>query len=340
MAVISTKELFDKYFETKDADTIRKTRAQVDRPEVYIYEEKIGKQLVEMNEEELFEMICTFGNKKSVVSDGIRIGSSSFRKYVSSFRVIFQFYIENFEIIRNPFHNEKFKGIQSEALFADNKNRFTRQQMDDVIEKLHAKYDYEHANYYELIMMLFYDGFSDAREIVELKESQINFRKKEVKLTGRTIKLSDRCFELLLEVHNMEMMYGIRGNYYMLSWRDSYFKFIVRPKESAGFQNKDITAVGRKINFDIAQKIAKEFNIDIGYRKIYLLGFYDYLVSKYGEERVKEMITSKRVQKDIFDFSYAMNAYGIVIDNMVYLKRELVQLRPQKILCNRQSMTV
>ena len=60
MAVISTHELFDKFFEGKDPETVRKTRPQVDRPEVYAYEIKVGKQLVEMNEEELFAMICSF----------------------------------------------------------------------------------------------------------------------------------------------------------------------------------------------------------------------------------------------------------------------------------------
>ena len=56
MAVISTQELFKRFFENKDPETVRKTRSQVDRPEVYAYEEKIGKQLVDMNEDELFEL--------------------------------------------------------------------------------------------------------------------------------------------------------------------------------------------------------------------------------------------------------------------------------------------
>ena len=43
LAVISTHELFDRFFENKDPETVRKTRSQVDRPEVYAYEAKIGK---------------------------------------------------------------------------------------------------------------------------------------------------------------------------------------------------------------------------------------------------------------------------------------------------------
>lgn len=325
MAVISTQELFDKFFEGKDPETVRKTRPQVDRPEVYAYEIKVGKQLVEMNEEELFEMICTFNNKKSAVREGLKVGSGTFKKYVSNFRLIFQFYIDNFEVIKNPFHSAKFKGIQADALLADNKDRFTYKQLEEIIEKLHGLYDHEHADYYELIIRLFYDGFAEAQEIANLKEDQINFRKKEVRLPGRTIKLTDRCFELLTSVHDMQEMEGMRGNFYMMTWHNGYFKFVVRPAESDEFQNKDLTYLGRKINTTLFTKVSKEFGVDIGYRKLYLLGFYDTLVKRYGEERTKEIITSVRVSKDVSDLAAVMNDYGLVIENMTYLKRNLVQ---------------
>lgn len=325
MAVISTQDLFERFFEGKDPETVRKTRAQVDRPEVYAYEAKVGKQLVEMNEEELFEMICSFGNKKSAVREGLKIGSGTFKKYVSNFRLIFQFYIDNFEVIRNPFHSAKFKGIEADTLLAHNKNRFTYEQLDEIISKLHTVYDHEHADYYELIIRLFYDGFAESQEIANLQENQINFRKKEVRLPGRTIKLSDRCFELLTSVHDMQIMEGMRGNSYMMSWHGGYFKFVVRPAESDGFQNKDLTDLGRKINTILSAKVSKEFGIDIGYRKLYLLGFYDTLVEKYGEERTKEIITSIRVSKDVSDLAVVMNDYGLVIENMTYLKRNLLQ---------------
>ena len=58
---------------------------------------------------------------------------------------------------------------------------------------------------------------------------------------------------------------------------------------------------------------------------MYLLGFYDTLVKRYGEERTKEIITSVRVSKDVSDLAAVMNDYGLVIENMTYLKRNLVQ---------------
>lgn len=325
MAVITTKELFDAYFKTKDEVTVWKTRSQVDRPEVYAYETKIGKQLVDMNEEELFEMICTFNNKKSAVRGSLNVGSASFRKYVSNFRLIFQFYIDNYEVIRNPFHSAKFKGIQADALLVGNKSRFTYKNVEDVIRNLYSKYERERAMYYELVILLFYNGFSESQEIVSLTESQIDFRRKEVKLLGRTVKLSDRCFELLTAVHDMEIMGGMHGNFEMRPWHGGYFKFILRPKEAVDFQDKDSTYVSRKISAILSTKVSQVFGIDINYRKLYLLGFYDFIVGKYGEERVKEIITSFRVQRDIDDLTVAADEYGIQNHNMVYLKRSLVE---------------
>ncbi len=325
MAVISTQELFKRFFENKDPETVRKTRSQVDRPEVYAYEKKIGKQLVDMNEDELFEMICSFNNKKSAVRDGIKIGSGTFKKYISNFRLIFQYYIDNVDVIRNPFNSEKFKGIQADALLADNKDRFTSKQLEEIIEKLHVMYDRDYADYYELIIRLFYDGFAEAQEIADLKEDQINFRKMEVRLPGRTIKLSSRCFDLLTAVHDMEIMEGMRGSFFMMSWHGGYFKFIVRPKESAAFQSKDLTYLGRKISTILSHRVSEKCGVDIGYRKLYLLGFYDTLVKKYGEERTKEIITSVRVSEDINALATVMNEYGLVIENMTYLRRNLVQ---------------
>lgn len=328
MAVKTTKELFEEFFKTKDPDVAHKTRAQVDRPEVYAYEKKIGKQLLDMNEEELFEMISSFNNRRSSVSDGLKVGSGSFKKYVSNLRVIFQFYIDNCdssEVIRNPFHSKKFKDICSDALLADNKNRFTYKKLEEIIEELHGIYDEDRADYYELIIRLFYDGFSKSQEIVDLKESQINFRKMEVCLPGRIVKLSNRCFELLTKVHDMEKMESQRGDYCMMGWCGGYFKFIIRPSEAHKFDDKDISDVGRKINVTLFTRVSKEVGVDVGYRKLYLLGFYDTLVKRYGEEHTREIITSNGNTKHINELVSVMYDYGMTLGNTTYLKRSLVQ---------------
>ena len=67
MAVITTKQLMDEYFaeQEEQGKDVRRNRSQLDRSEVYAYEERVGKQLVELNADEILEMISTFQNKKN-----------------------------------------------------------------------------------------------------------------------------------------------------------------------------------------------------------------------------------------------------------------------------------
>ena len=60
MSLIKTKELFDEFFTNYHSEAAKTNRTMVDRPEVYAYEEKIGKQLVDMSVDELLEMLRTF----------------------------------------------------------------------------------------------------------------------------------------------------------------------------------------------------------------------------------------------------------------------------------------
>lgn len=325
MAVISTKELFDAFFEGKPSSTVERTRKQIDRPEVYEYEMKIGKSLVDMNGDELMEMILTFKNKKSVITDGVSISGASFRKYVSAFRMLFEFYINNYEVKLNPFNSSKFKGLKADAFFSENTSRMTYNDLEKIIIKIHQKYEIDRANYLELILLLFYNGFRDAKEIVELKADMINFRKKEVRLPGRTVKLSDRCFELLVMNNQMEIIKCRTGTHLMLSWNGGYFKSIVRQNEMTEFNHKDATYVGRKINRSINTQIMKELGIDINYRKLYLLGIYDFGVRKYGEDRMREILTSYKVQEDYDDFVALANEYPVLTENIGELKRNLMQ---------------
>ena len=55
MAVISTKQLLDEYFQEEAAKgrKLRRSRSQLDRPELYAYEQKIGKQLVEFDADDI-----------------------------------------------------------------------------------------------------------------------------------------------------------------------------------------------------------------------------------------------------------------------------------------------
>ena len=154
MAKISTKELFDSFFAEKSRETAIKTRPQIDRPEVYEYEAQIGKQLVDMNVDELFEMVLSFNNNRGT-SGAYGISYSSYSQIFSMYRSLFNFYIDNYEIIRNPFNDKRMKGTQAAQRLAQNKEPFTWKNVEEAIAKVRETYEFNKANYIECILLLY-----------------------------------------------------------------------------------------------------------------------------------------------------------------------------------------
>ena len=321
MAKISTHALFEEFFKGKPQDVMKRTRPQVDRQEVYEYEKKIGKQLVDMNVDELFEMILSFNKRKG--SRNYSISYNSYLQIFSMYRSIFNYYIEHHEVIRNPFNNPQMKGAQAAKRLAQTKEPFTWESIEEVIRKIHEAYEFNRANYIECILLLYYNGFAKAEEIVTLTEDMIDFKNKTVVLSGRTIKLSDRCFELLTFVHGLTTMSGFRYDYLVKSWRGHYFKYIIRQKEEADFDKRELAEVACMINRIISVDVKKKFGSDINYRSLYLLGFYDKIVERCGEERANELILSVRDSKATEELMELAREYGVVADTVSALKRSL-----------------
>lgn len=324
MAKISTKELFNRYFERFDETRQKKTRAQLERPEVYAYELKIGKQLVEMNVDELFDMMMTFKNNNSPGDTNYVINYNSFYQIASGYRDLFNFYNQIAdEVIVNPWYDKRLRGKEATQRIAQNKPAFTYAIIEDAIAKVRDRYEPERASYIECIILLFYCGFAHAEEIVNLEESMINMEEKTVSIEGRTIRLTDRCFELLQYVHSMDSMPGWRGDYAMASYRGRYFKYNIRPKQAAVFDERPEGEIANLINRILIVNVKNEFGLDINYRLLYLCGFYDSLVMEYGEERAQELILSVRNREDTDDLMLHAQYYGIEVGNVSQLKRAL-----------------
>ena len=305
MAMIPTKQLFDEFFDGIDKEYIKRIRKQCDRPEVYEYEKKIGKQLVDMNIDELFDMINSFNE------NGFSISYSSYDTIAVYYRKVFEYYIDHYELIRNPWHDKRMRGTQAYERLVQGKEPITWEMVDNAIQEVYKTNELERAKYVECIVRLFYDGFEKSEEIVKLKEDMIDFDNKQARLSGRIVQFDDKCFDLLNELHGMEMMKGWRGDYYMASWHDSYFKFPIRPTEKVNFDKRPLVEIGNLINRAISERIRKGLDTDINYRLLYFLGFYDYLVKKCGREEANKILTSVRVKEDINKLSGLAKLYGI-----------------------------
>ena len=326
----TTKELFDEYFKTLDEGRVKKTRGQVDRHEVYAFERKINKKLIEMNPDELFQMMLTFTDNRRCSKSNAKVSNSSYNQICSSYRAIFRYYIENYEIIRNPFDSPKLKGNKAIELLMGFKEPYTLDKVESTIQKVHDAYEYNKAKYIECIIRLFYEGFAKAEEIADLTEDMIDFKGKSIRLPGRTIQLSDRCFELLTFVRNMTELEGWHENYLVVSWRDRYFKHIIRPKEAKAFNDRTIKEMANSINRRLLVDVKQKFDNEMNYRNLYLLGFYNYVIKRVGEDRAAELVMLVRDSESVEELRRIARDYGIMNDNISNLKRVLTPFVTKK----------
>lgn len=323
MAKIETSKLFDEFFALKDPETAKRIRAQIDRPEVYAHEMKIGKQLIDMNVDELFDMISTFTSKRKENGVGYPIAYSSYTQIASFYRELFEFYSAEHEVIRNPWHDKRMKGQKAIERLAQDRAPFTKTDLDNIIKKIYSAYDLDRAKYIECVLQLFYNGFAKAREIVSLKEEMINFKTNEIRLPGKTITLSDHCMSLLSFVHGLTAIGGYHYDFAVIPYRGGYFKYIVRRNGTENFDDEEPEVPENMIHQKILTDVRKRFGVDINYRNLYLLGFYNFVVNIYGEERTKELILSVRNPKNTEDLMRAARQYGVVADNVTQLKKLL-----------------
>lgn len=325
MAKISTKELFDEYFDSlgKTETYIKKIRSQVDRSEVYEYEKKIGKQLIDMDVDEIFNMLLTFNGNRNLKKAEYSVTYASWTQISSRYRDIFNYYIDNYEVIKNPFYDKRMKGTEVYKRLAQNKEPFTVGKMEQIISDLKHDFAPDRAAYFECIIRIFFDGFANAQELVMLDESMIDFKFKTITLPGRIIHLSDRTFYLLTLIHDSYMIENIHGDYLLESWHNHYFKYIVRKNQAEKLQEKDAVEVGNIINRTIIVNVKNKYGIDVNLRTFYLLGFYNHLVEKFGEERTYELITSVRNSVDANDLTNTARLYGVNFGNVTLLKKSL-----------------
>ena len=323
MGKITTKEVLDGYYKSVAGTSAVLTRPQIDKAELYNYEIKIGKEFIDMDVDELFGLIFELKNKRKGKEISYMVSHSSYDQISTLFRAIFNWYIDNVEVIKNPLNDKRMKGKEATKRLAKGRQAFRWDIVEDVIEKLHRDKDQDNADYIELIMLMYYNGFAKAEEIVKLQPEMIDHRNHAVKLPGRTIRLSERCYELLEKFHNMDEIEGWRGNFLMASWHNSYFKFIIRKSQEFKINERPMTAMCDILNRALSVNVNDKYDMKINYHILYLLGFYDFIVKKYGETKTDEMLVSYRNSDDVTALMGAAKEYGVDIDNISHLKRYL-----------------
>lgn len=322
MGKISTKELLDRFYESIEGTSMAKQRATLDKPELYAYEEKIGKELIDMDVDELFGLINEINNKKNGKDIPFMTSHYSYDQLSVLLRAIFNFYIDTVELIKNPLYDKRMKGKEATKRLAQNKVALRFDYVQGIIDKLHIDATEDRADYVELIMLLYYSGFENAEEIATFKGSAINHRNRTVSMPGRIVQLTDRCYELLQKFENLDALVEWR-TFYLKAYQDGYFKFIVQEKEIDKLDDRSLKTVAAAINRQISVWVNQKYNTKINYSILYWLGFYDSIVKKYGEEKANEMLLSYRDSDDVTKLFDCAKSYGVKITNISHLKRFL-----------------
>lgn len=325
MSKIDTKTLIEEYFSLPEHQSIIRNRSHIDRREVYEYEKQIGKQLMDMNPDEIMDMIRTFGKYK-VSTDGTVVAYASYKQISSLLRDLFNYYIDNYEIIKNPMYNKMLRGQAAYEKMNEGIEPLKFETIQGYIDMLYGDYPQGHylPQYIELIILLFYCGFATPQEIVSMKKGMVDPQTKIVTLPDKKVQLSDRCYYLLDHLDDDEPVDAYIGLYYPISYHGSYIRFYMRKPKIEAFQDRSIQEVGSVLVRTMTQQLRQKHKIDINYRKIYFLGFYDYIVSKVGKEVANRIITSSRSKEDTAILKELTEEYGVWNDNTTIVKSNLL----------------
>lgn len=322
MSKLPTNELLDHFFESPTGTKYANHRKIIREEQLYAYELKIGKELVDMDVDELIEFFSNMKLRKNSASSNMIPSNNSIDQILVIYRQIFDYYIEEIEVIKNPFRNPKMRGTELFKNMYKNKERLTWNVVEDIIRKLHKDYPQERADYIELIILLYYNGFESAQEIVEMQDKDINHKTQTVLLPGKTVHLSDRCYTLLTKFNTMTELEGWR-NYVLASWRGSYFKFIIRGSKAHEIDDRPLDAMRQNVNVPLCKYVNNQYNTHINYSNLYLLGFYDYMVKRFGADELDGMLLSNYDSDSVKQLQQAAREYGFRFESISHLKRRL-----------------
>lgn len=319
---ISTKELFDSYSKSeKPSPNLMK---MINNDFAYEYEQRLEKQLVDMTPDEICAFIVEYRTK--LLNEGKTLYTnmySSFGAMIALYRKIFDYYIMNYEIIRNPMVGVSVDHVFE--LFMQGNEPYSRKDIDMAIQKIYSSdLDEMKKRHLELIFGLAYDGVSTPQEVMLFREEDINHKKRTVRLPGKVVQLTERTYSLLVDLHQIE---EIEGNYHfstiMASWRGSYFKLRIRESTQDSFDKKSLETVAAKIVYDINRYAKTAVDGKISFNLAYMCGFFDNLVNKYGIENITNMVKSLRDANAIEILSREATLYGVPFDNITQLKNKL-----------------
>lgn len=168
--------------------------------------------------------------------------------------------------------------------------------------------DDQHYNYGELLVRLFYAGVPSAKDIIQIKEEQVDLENHLIRFSYRDIYLSDRTCKLLKKVHKMGNFVCYRQTYFPTPYNGSYIPIIVKKNFVDSLNARPIESVALNILGILKTFTDKRLTA----REIYKLGFYDFMVREIGQDAVYTILmqtdteSSRILMKLVGEYGYTL----------------------------------
>lgn len=305
MSNLTTRAMLERCFSDESkGESFREKKSNIVKPLLFAYEKEIGKTLPDMDSGEMVELI--FRYVRGEYKNQPYISPSYLDTIVSTLRGIMDWYCSNIDLNYNSVFSDKqtFKSGNLLLVVIDKAGRITWNHIENIISNLHNDpainyhiegVKYTRADYIELVMRLFYCGFRNAQEIIEVTDSDIEYKK--CNLLDRQIILDDRTWELITGFHNQYMLaipnYNSVIRHKLYSWHNSYFKFIVQSGKSESFNSKQFQEISMLISRAIKNMVGERYSTGICANSLRWLGIHDRLAKKIGETELSNIILNK-----------------------------------------------
>lgn len=285
-------------------------------------EEKFGKQFIEFNTEECKEYTIAFINSR-VFLNGV-VGQQSISTYVNArrmYRGLWDWYIDNVKVIKNVWAQDAIFNEAGVCEWGYGDKKKPLDVCEKAIEKIHDAFYGDYATYLECLILCFYNGFATAKDFPMLKEEDIDFEAKTIRLTDkrgyRIIHPSDRLLELLQSVHRIDYFDHGNSESHCLAWRDGYFHFVCRG--TMNIDHEDFDRVTTRIRSSFLT-VRNNVDFEITPRILYLVGFINWLIGKAGSrEAASDIVFNSSNERKFVEL---MQEYGLAYVQPVGLRRQ------------------
>lgn len=299
---MTTQELIREYTEYKfrNGKTDKKRfENYYDREEIYAYEKKLNKTILNMSKDEIFDMIFTFNFRD--------ITFVTFKSMCEFFNGLFGYYIDNYGRIKAPLTDEDIKVSNTRIEYY---KRHTPIVNEEEINKLLEGISKENSDFtlhIECMIRLFYEGVYSFDELAGIKAEDVHLDENYIWVGNRKVFISDRIVELLNKLLTKTTIitpigrYGEREFAYV-SWNGSYLKFPTdSPETFSDSKEKPRDAISHRIRGYSMKYIKKPLTI----KDVFGVGLYDRMRDFFGDSKADSLIvqsTSPAESREFADF--------------------------------------